>query len=126
MAVSSSAGRSEEHTSELQSRVDISYAVFCLKKIEIDAGKSKDPAPFNSGLLAEIRISNTNHKATLPLSERSAGFVWFFFFNDPATPEIYTLSLPVALPISPRRRRRGSPRPGRWSGRPTGGATPAP
>ena len=25
--------RSEEHTSELQSRVDISYAVFCLKKI---------------------------------------------------------------------------------------------
>src|ERR1044071_10077032 len=27
-----SAARSEEHTSELQSRVDISYAVFCLKK----------------------------------------------------------------------------------------------
>src|ERR1044071_9334049 len=26
------AKRSEEHTSELQSRVDISYAVFCLKK----------------------------------------------------------------------------------------------
>src|ERR1044071_9969977 len=26
------ADRSEEHTSELQSRVDISYAVFCLKK----------------------------------------------------------------------------------------------
>src|SRR6059058_6427840 len=25
-------GRSEEHTSELQSRNDISYAVFCLKK----------------------------------------------------------------------------------------------
>ena len=24
--------RSEEHTSELQSRIDISYAVFCLKK----------------------------------------------------------------------------------------------
>src|ERR1044071_1840257 len=28
-------GRSEEHTSELQSRVDISYAVFCLIKIYI-------------------------------------------------------------------------------------------
>src|ERR1044071_10397017 len=27
-----SCDRSEEHTSELQSRVDISYAVFCLKK----------------------------------------------------------------------------------------------
>src|SRR5262249_61867220 len=25
----------------------------------------------------------------------------FFFFNDPATPEIYTLSLHDALPISP-------------------------
>src|SRR6059058_5644241 len=29
---SAEAGRSEEHTSELQSRNDISYAVFCLKK----------------------------------------------------------------------------------------------
>src|ERR1044071_8603762 len=28
--------RSEEHTSELQSRVDISYAVFCLKKHKSD------------------------------------------------------------------------------------------
>src|ERR1044071_10405109 len=28
-------GRSEEHTSELQSRVDISYAVFCLKKKKV-------------------------------------------------------------------------------------------
>src|SRR5260370_41567675 len=27
-----------------------------------------------------------------------------FFFNDPATPEIYTLSLHDALPISPRSR----------------------
>src|SRR6188474_3879309 len=31
-AAASDAGRSEEHTSELQSRNDISYAVFCLKK----------------------------------------------------------------------------------------------
>src|SRR6184192_4648852 len=29
---SASAHRSEEHTSELQSPIDISYAVFCLKK----------------------------------------------------------------------------------------------
>lgn len=48
--------------------------------IEIDSGKSSDPAPFNSGIVADIRIRNTNHKATLPLSERSAGFVWFFSF----------------------------------------------
>jgi predicted ATP-dependent endonuclease of OLD family len=48
--------------------------------IEIDNAKPKDPAPFNAGLVADIRIKNTNHKATLPLSERSAGFVWFFSF----------------------------------------------
>lgn len=48
--------------------------------IEIDTGKPRDPAPFNTGVVADIRIRNTNHKATLPLSERSAGFVWFFSF----------------------------------------------
>lgn len=48
--------------------------------IELDSGKPKDPPPFNSGIIADIRIRNTNHKATLPLSERSAGFVWFFSF----------------------------------------------
>src|ERR1044071_10118007 len=36
----SPADRSEEHTSELQSRVDISYAVFCLKKKQ-----HRDPPP---------------------------------------------------------------------------------
>lgn len=48
--------------------------------IEIDNAKPKDPAPFNTGMVADIRIKNTNHKATLPLTERSAGFVWFFSF----------------------------------------------
>lgn len=48
--------------------------------IDIDSGKPKDLAPFNTGTVAEIRIKNNNHKATLPLSERSAGFVWFFSF----------------------------------------------
>src|SRR5258708_18353132 len=46
---------------------------------------------------------------------RSAEIVLFFFFNDTATTEIYTLSLHDALPISdarrgPRRRRAGTPR----------------
>src|ERR671925_515640 len=56
--------RSEEHTSELQSRETISYAVFCLKK------------------------------------KKYINF--FFFFNDTATTEIYTLSLHDALPICGR------------------------
>src|SRR3546814_6832268 len=35
------ASRSEEHTSELQSLMRISYAVFCLKKKKIAEGKAK-------------------------------------------------------------------------------------
>src|SRR5471030_3484265 len=45
--------------------------------------------------------------------------VVFFFFNDTATTEIYTLSLHDALPIFDRRRQRPEPGPGR--GRPPGG-----
>src|SRR3712207_8127281 len=37
----------------------------------------------------------------------------FFFFNDTATTEIYTLSLHDALPISGRHARRGDEREGR-------------
>src|SRR3546814_1034684 len=33
--------RSEEHTSELQSLMRISYAVFCLKKKKVDTGRYK-------------------------------------------------------------------------------------
>src|SRR5260221_6229967 len=36
-------------------------------------------------------------------------FLSFFFFNDTATTEIYTLSLHDALPISPRPNRRPAP-----------------
>src|SRR2546426_7232338 len=35
-------------------------------------------------------------------------FIFFFFFNDTATTEIYTLSLHDALPISPRAAPRGA------------------
>src|SRR3989337_3896334 len=41
--------------------------------------------------------------------------VFFFFFNDTATTEIYTLSLHDALPILPQPRRASRRR---WSGRP--------
>jgi predicted ATP-dependent endonuclease of OLD family len=49
-------------------------------KIELGEGRPQDPAPFNSGAVAKIRIENQNHRVTVPLSERSAGFVWFFSF----------------------------------------------
>lgn len=49
-------------------------------KIELGEGRAQDPAPFNAGTVAKIRIENRNHRASVPLSERSAGFVWFFSF----------------------------------------------
>ena len=49
-------------------------------KIDIGEGRRDDPAPFNSGTVIKIRIENRNHRASIPLSERSAGFVWFFSF----------------------------------------------
>src|SRR3954449_2423166 len=83
--------RSEEHTSELQSPL-ISYAVFCLKK--------------KTMLLAALfpPFTPTAHaNPAVPsdaLCKLPASFL-FFFFNDTATTEIYTLSLHDALPISP-------------------------
>lgn len=49
-------------------------------KIELAEGRSDDPPPFNSGTVAKIRIENANHRVSIPLNERSAGFVWFFSF----------------------------------------------
>lgn len=49
-------------------------------KIELSEGKVGDTPPFNVGTVARIRIENKNHRVTVPLSERSAGFVWFFSF----------------------------------------------
>src|ERR1044071_10495732 len=40
LRVGAAGERSEEHTSELQSRVDISYAVFCLKKTKTYVGRT--------------------------------------------------------------------------------------
>src|SRR5881628_2075672 len=87
-------GRSEEHTSELQSLTDISYAVFCLKK------KNKTqtwcaPHP--------IRRSSPSMRFATGGARKGASVTPFFFFNDTATTEIYTsvntLSLHDALPI---------------------------
>lgn len=49
-------------------------------KIDLGEGRTDDPAPFNQGTIAKIRIWNDHHRASIPLSERSAGFVWFFSF----------------------------------------------
>lgn len=48
--------------------------------IDIAEGRAADPPPFNSGTVVTARIHNSNHRVTVPLSERSAGFIWFFSF----------------------------------------------
>ena len=48
--------------------------------ITLHEGRPEDEAPFNAGRVAKIRVENKNHRVTVPLSERSAGFVWFFSF----------------------------------------------
>src|SRR5881394_4420059 len=95
------AGRSEEHTSELQSHHPISYAVFCLKK------KNRRPwwwpARANPRRCRRCRVRrgwlrSGRRRGPCPDSRPR------FFFNDTATTEIYTgwytLSLHDALPIS--------------------------
>src|SRR5216110_1875273 len=89
--------RSEEHTSELQSRELISYAVFCLKKKKI----THLPPTRETFKTTECTAPHTI--STLPLL-KDAGPPGVFFFNDTAPTEIYTsshtLSLHDALPIS--------------------------
>src|SRR5205807_8612439 len=46
---------------------------------------------------------------TFPSSSVHLLLLIFFFFNDPATPEIYTLSLHDALPISQEPRETSAP-----------------
>src|SRR5210317_1986103 len=99
--------RSEEHTSELQSHSEISYAVFCLKK--------KKKKTINHTYTTYFTINTIKTSYTYPFSLLLFLYLFifytfffsffFFFFNDTATTEIYTLSYTLslhdALPISP-------------------------
>src|ERR1044071_6976329 len=86
--------RSEEHTSELQSRVDISYAVFCLKKHTLNlVSLSKATRTSLNNVGAPLIFRNWFTCANTCLEPSR------LFYNDPAATEIYTLSLHAALPI---------------------------
>lgn len=43
-------------------------------------GKPLDDPPFNAGTVMEARVRNEIHRMSVPFSERSTGFVWFFSF----------------------------------------------
>lgn len=49
-------------------------------KVVFSEGKPADKPPFNSGAVARARVENGLHGVSVPFSERSAGFIWFFSF----------------------------------------------
>src|ERR1022692_3914400 len=97
--------RSEEHTSELQSPCNLVCRLLLEKK------KIFDPRRRHATTLDE-NAARLCLSGAAPLAGRLGGeetstapvtpiarILIFFFFNDTATTEIYTLSLPDALPI---------------------------
>lgn len=49
-------------------------------EVRVTKAEAGDPAPFNTGVIARARVRNTLHRVSVPFSERSAGFIWFFSF----------------------------------------------
>src|SRR6266496_3612564 len=82
------------------SHVEISYAVFCLKKKKKQKRPPTPRTPPQPSHPALARTKVTQCSSLKSPAPQSAGTS--FFFNDPATTEIYTLSLHDALPISGR------------------------
>src|ERR1022692_747172 len=109
--------RSEEHTSELQSPCNL----VCRLLLE----KKKKNSIYNSDYHIHHVVCTSNDVAQVQQigcprntkspgqcqSGKNMGSVFFFFFNDTATTEIYTLSLHDALPICARNRRSPAPPP---------------
>src|SRR3954462_853730 len=106
--------RSEEHTSELQSHDNLVCRLL-LEKKKIAAVTGAEAVVGATGGVARCAPTRARRRPAprtsaptdrlSPARGRSAGF---FFFNDPAPPEIYPLSLHDALPIcAPPRGRRG-------------------
>src|SRR3546814_1815568 len=56
--------RSEEHTSELQSLMRISYAVFCLKKKKTNRNKNTTPHTRSAPKQVTYKLKTTNEKIT--------------------------------------------------------------
>src|SRR5215216_1916541 len=97
--------RSEEHTSELQSPDHLVCRLLLEKKKNIEFGDTgiaiaTNPALGVSGGCGAIVTSLLTRLSAVLVSGCSDCRCAFFFFNDTATTEIYTLSLHDALPIS--------------------------
>src|SRR6266496_4418692 len=96
------ARRDRKSTRLNSSHVEISYAVFCLKKKK--GSRTVSTGGTNNCELVHARqISGKAVRISVGRRLRAVHWLasYFFFFNDTATTEIYTLSLHDALPISP-------------------------
>src|ERR1022692_4854974 len=84
--------RSEEHTSELQSPCNLVCRLLLEKKKEVRIVEEEERLAgwTVQGILLEEGSDGVKNELSLQ---------FFFFFNDAATTEIYTLSLHDALPI---------------------------
>src|ERR1022692_1591880 len=97
--------RSEEHTSELQSPCKLVCRLLLEKKKKRNKRGARDACGVwmvsvmcvHVHLQAHWTIITSNHKRVHLFNSPFVFF--FFFFNDTATTEIYTLSLHDALPI---------------------------
>jgi energy-coupling factor transporter ATP-binding protein EcfA2 len=49
-------------------------------EVRVTKAETGDPPPFNAGTIVRNRVKNTLHRVSVPFSERSAGFIWFFSF----------------------------------------------
>src|SRR4029434_1570620 len=97
--------RSEEHTSELQSHLNLVCRLL-LEKKKIKE-KPRQPLCGQDVYSSHVRLAATHlmHRQSLYLQHSTLLLsyenvvLFFFFFNDTATTEIYTFSLHDALPI---------------------------
>src|ERR1022692_2748575 len=97
--------RSEEHTSELQSPCNLVCRLLLEKK------KPKYETSDGMRIVAWFALQCVGDQSAVslapatapvvptPLTDSASSAFIFFFFNDTATTEIYTLSLHDALPI---------------------------
>lgn len=49
-------------------------------EVRFTKAEPNDKPPFNAGTIARARVKNALHRVSVPFSERSAGFIWFFSF----------------------------------------------
>src|SRR6059058_5748615 len=103
--------RSEEHTSELQSRNDISYAVFCLKKKNRTQERVRREDPDVNEVIEVAEVVDPRGPFRFIRRERVVvpPRVLFFFLmirRPPRSTRRYTLFPYTTLFRSPGRRRR--------------------